>query len=364
VSGNARARHVTGAGRFAFVALLAFACRSSPRDGATAPSAAPRGTLAGVSAASAPAPSASAEDSASAPRSDACRHLPLFNVYQRAGVVKERTSRSIRLNLRVDLHALDCGAPDATGHDMEVTLELRSNGARCEVGAAKARSTPFVALESETPPPPWNDSFVASPPVNLADPELEALTLVDETTRHALVFLPHRYFFYEHVKPGARLEHRLAGENDRGCCFGYTGAATSQWYFDYFRSPLAGELLGDLDDASLANFNRWATESELRDDLQRLVRRGFELSKKARIDTVFSRGEPAAEASVTVTDAWGDDPNARERGPHRRTLALRFSRKPCGECASGMTPWWLWSANDRFECATDAGFREVAAPCP
>ena len=292
---------------------------------------------------------------------DACAHIPFLNTYQRAGALKENDNGKIVLDVHIDVHAADCGAPDCYGHQMKLTLHVTSRKRRCEIGAASATARGFNDCGPGTSFPTsfWTNTFTVSGNPDLADPDLERIELRDAARKHALVLLPYDYYFYEKVPADAALKPQLKGEEDIGCCYGYASSEAGSWRTRYWLSPLALQDLMEPEDVDLDAFNKWATESELRRDLARLVRRGFDLSDRATIKIAARGGETATAARVTVVDA-STGPDAVDA----RKLDLHFSRKRCTTCPQGMSGWWLWKVDANQRCKASRGHRGFSTePC-
>lgn len=309
--------------------LIACACGRAP---APTPTPAPAGS-ASAHKATAPAQVKRAPvTAAAAAMSFACTELPLLSYYRAAGAVKEQTPTRLKLDLRIDLHSLDCGAPDATGHNLEVDLALEPEGEHCWVRSGSVKATPF-GLEYE-PWEAWHDEIRPDAPVDLAGVEPADVVLRGVSTPNAVVLTSTRYWLFEHVKPGAPLHQRLEEEGDKGCCFGFTGAATQHWEYEYapqfsYDSPWS-------DESELARFNVWATRSGLRHQLESLVRRGLRLAPRDRVAIELAGKEPPLAATVRL--------RVRRPGEGEAALALQFSRKPCATCIDGVSGWWLWKA--------------------
>lgn len=312
--------------------LVACAC-------ARAPSPAPAGSSSARKAAPpAPlvsAPGVAARTSASAgvtAPSYACTELPLLYYYQAAGAVLEQSPTHLKLDLLINLHAMDCGAPDATGHTLLVDLALEPEGEHCWVRGGSVKATPF-GLEYE-PAKAWHDELRPDGAIDLAagDPSNAVLRAV--TTPRALMLTPDNYWLFEDVKPGAPLRPRLPDE-DESCCYGFTGAATQHWQYEY--APQFS-VQPALDDAERTRFNVWATRSGMRHRLPQLVRRGFNLRANDRLAIEFDGKEPALAATVRLSFL--------NRADELELAVLQFSRKPCASCIDGISGWWLWKASN------------------
>lgn len=80
-----------------------------------------------------------------------------------------------------------------------------------------------------------------------------------------------------------------------------------------------------------------------------MIEQGFEPSKFAKVSKVLKEGSPPATAIVTLEEP-------RTKGsPNQKRTTLKFSRKPCEECSTKMTGWWLWEASARWECEQPNG---------
>jgi hypothetical protein len=287
------------------------------------------------------------------PAPDACGHLPFFNVYEQARALRRGDGATLVLDVDIDLHGADCGAPDGYGHDMELTLWLEPREGRCEILAADASASGW-GFWGEALPPTWVNTFAVQGKPNLGDKELARIELRDEAKQQALVLLPENYYFFEDVPRGAALHPRLMGEEDTGCCYGYTSADSERWSTEFWLAPL-WDSPSELSPVDLGAFNRWATGSGLREDLPRLLQRGFKLSSKARVSIDERPPERATEAAVIIVDAhpWDETVDARQ-------LVLHFSRKECATCASGMSGWWLYRFEATQRCKPGQGHEEWA----
>jgi hypothetical protein len=310
--------------------LITCACARAPTPAPAGSSAVPKATPpAPLLSAPVVAARASAKAVVTAP-SYACTELPLLDYYQAGGAVLEQSPTHLKLQLLIDLHQLDCPAPDATGHNLVVDLAVEGEGEHCWVRGGSVKATPF-GLEYELQKA-WQDELRPEGAVDLAavDPSNAVLRAV--TTPRALVLTPDDYWLFEDVKPGAPLHPRLQGEDDQSCCYGFTGAATQYWEYEY--APAFS--VGPSDEAERTRFNVWATRSGLRHRLAQLVRRGFDLRASDRVAIELAgTGQPMA-ATVRVT--------ATNRADELDYAVLQFSRKPCVSCLDGVSGWWLWKA--------------------
>lgn len=310
--------------------VLGCGCGRAPSPAPTG-SASARTTQPAPTAASAPVAAVSASVSAAAP-SYACTELPLLSYYRAAGAVLEQTPTVLKLDLAIDLHSLDCGAPDATGHNLVVDLALEPVGEHCWVRSGAVRATPFGAYGE--PRKAWHDELRPDGPVDLAGANPADAVLRGVNTSHALVLTSERYWLFEEVKPGAPLHQQLPNE-EQGCCYGFTGAATQHWEYEY--APQFSLLSPLSDENQLQGFNVWATRSGLRHQLELLVRRGFPLVARDRVTIELARQEPPLAATVRLS--------ARDPVDGKIGAVLQFSRKPCATCIDGVSGWWLWKAS-------------------
>jgi len=162
----------------------------------------------------------------------ACSELPFLRVYERAGALKQRDGGAIVLDLPVNVHSADCGAPDCWGHEMELTLRLGAKQGRCEVVAAIGSARPFneCGVTMDGPTSPWTNTFSALGAADLAAPNFARLHLHDAARNEALVLLPSEYFFYVHVTATTPLKHELEGEQVApGFTYGYSSSAAQLW---------------------------------------------------------------------------------------------------------------------------------------
>jgi len=174
-----------------------------------------------------------APDPSPAPAAE-CASSRFFALYARGELVRASGPASLVLDVPVNLHSADCGAPDCYGHGMTLTLELRRVGKRCEIVSAKASAVPFneCGIPADEMPRPWTNRFVVKGTPNLADHRLARIELRDSKRHEALLLLPNSYYFYENVKPSSRLRPELEPEDAKGCCYGYTNSAFRPWSFE------------------------------------------------------------------------------------------------------------------------------------
>lgn len=312
--------------------FLAWGCSRAPSP---LPAAAVSLQQARVAAAvSAPVVAALASDSAAGtPPSYACTELPLLSYYQAAGAVLQQSPTHLKLDLLINLHASDCGAPDATGHTLVVDLALEPEGEHCWVRSGSVDATPF-GLEYE-PQKAWRDELRPDGAIDLAAVDPSDAVLRAVTTPRAVVLTPLNYWLFEDVKPGAPLHPSLPDESE-DCCFGFTGAATQHWEYEY--APSFSVNPAPSDEAARTRFNVWGTRSGLRHRLALLVRHGFDLRARDRVAIELpDTGQPLA-ATVRVT--------ALNRDNELEHAVLLFSRKPCATCVDGVSGWWLWKASN------------------
>ncbi|HVJ18873.1 MAG TPA: hypothetical protein VM686_25810 [Polyangiaceae bacterium] len=159
----------------------------------------------------------------------ACDELPLFRVYEEHGASHRRSAHRLELDLPVDLHSLDCGAPDSYGHEMTLTLVLGSVADRCVIEEAfavgKAYGPPGFPSGS------WKNTFTVTGAPDLASADLQQVELRDPTRREALLLLGTSYYFYAGVVDGGRLKPELIPEEASDCCYGFTSAEALRWSY-------------------------------------------------------------------------------------------------------------------------------------
>lgn len=162
--------------------------------------------------------------------SDTCSQLPFFAHYSEHGRVLRQTAAEIVVRLDINLHALDCSAPDGYGHETTLTLRIEPHGAACVVRTATATSTPWGDAPEPSAPVgptsnrPWNNTFVVVGQPDLAAPALTRVQLYDADRRHAIILLPNQYWFFEYVDPDSKLVEALEPDSDicAACVYGYT----------------------------------------------------------------------------------------------------------------------------------------------
>jgi hypothetical protein len=115
---------------------------------------------------------------------------------------------------------------------------------------------------------------------------------------------------------------------------------------------------GPTEDApDLAALNAWATSENLRDDLLAWTALALPLGKEnpKTVSVELDSVESPRGATVTVIDeGFLDDSVKAER------YSLHFSRKPCDDCESGFTPWWLWKLEKTYRCQPGRGQQEFS----
>lgn len=183
-----------------------------------------------------PAPPATAPDvQPETPREiarSACETLPLFDLYEKNGAFTRSAEGGVAVHLPIDLHQVDCAAPDCFGHDMLLTLELGDESGHCVIVLAEATSTPFDGCRDPnhiSKGTPWQNAFTAVGRPDLSERTLERIELRDASRGQALVLLPDTYYFYEKVTPEKKLLPRLVDAENPECCGGYTYRKTWDW---------------------------------------------------------------------------------------------------------------------------------------
>lgn len=115
------------------------------------------------------------------------------------------------------------------------------------------------------------------------------------------------------------------------------------------------------DETDLEAFNAWATAQNLRDDLLSWVSFGLPLDRNnpKQVSVAFSSAEAPTGATVTVVDEGLLDDSV-----HATRYRLLFSRKACGDCGSGWSPWWLWKVETTYRCQPGRGHEDFSSePC-
>ena len=121
-------------------------------------------------------------------------------------------------------------------------------------------------------------------------------------------------------------------------------------------SPLKGKELS-MHPPDLAELNRWATDAGVRQDIAVWAAHGLPIAPdvKTSIAVDYNRQElPDGATAVVVQDGYADDSIRGNR------FILKFSRKPCPSCATGMTPWWLWSLETTQRCWPGRGHQDYS----
>jgi len=159
-----------------------------------------------------------------------CVSRTFFDNYAHHGLVVASTENFLVLELPVDLHQTDCGAPDCYGHTMTLTLDLSPDAGTCMLVEARASAKTFeCGGPGEQTPREWTNTFTWGKPTDLASPELERLELRDPKRREAVLLLRDGYFFFENVDARSKLIPALASDEDTECCYGYTSSASRGW---------------------------------------------------------------------------------------------------------------------------------------
>ena len=215
-----------------------------------------------------------------------------------------------------------------------VELAIEAEGEHCWLRRGAVTAKPF-GLEYDPQRQPWRDELRVQGPFDLALVDPGNVLLHGVATNRVLMLTPVLYWLFEDVKPGAKLHAQLQGEDEQGCCFGFTGAAAVGWQYEHAGSDFYGSSPPS-DERQRTAFNTWATHSGLRHHLETLVRRGFRLTADEQV-TIELRGEPRPlEATVRISPLH---PTADDS-----VTVLQFSRKPCATCRDGVSGWWLWKA--------------------
>jgi len=167
-----------------------------------------------------------------------CASSRFFTLYAREKAIQASDETSLVLDVPVDLHEADCGAPDCYGHSMTLTLKLRRVGKRCEIESAKASAVPFRNCDTQQDQEalqPWTNNFVVKGAPDLSDDHLTQIELRDFGRSEALLLLPRGYYFYENADASSQLHPKLWSvdtDDSKDCCYGYTSSATRSWSLD------------------------------------------------------------------------------------------------------------------------------------
>ena len=174
-----------------------------------------------------------------APPVAGCTKSGYFTTYAREGLVLASYESTLVLDVPVDVHSRDCGAPDCYGHSMTLTLKLRQVGEQCEIVSATASASPFNQCNSRYPEPvrqPWTNDFAVKGTPDLLDDRLERIELLDAKRREALLLLRDGYYFYEDVDASSKLRAELDPVDEEldpadpdSCCYGYSSSASQRW---------------------------------------------------------------------------------------------------------------------------------------
>lgn len=119
-------------------------------------------------------------------RSDSCQNLPFFIVYRQGKAVLKESDTEVQLDVGVNLHSADCGAPDGYGHHMTLTLGLKAKGDRCSITSATANGEEW-GYEGSRASEKWTNDFTVKGDPNLADPGLKEIELRDPSRKEALM---------------------------------------------------------------------------------------------------------------------------------------------------------------------------------
>lgn len=165
---------------------------------------------------------------------DACDALALLTFYS---PVRRPSRDRIVLALQSDLHAEDCRAPDAYGHEIEVTLHVEARAERCILREATMRYEPVGAVELFDPrvaPGAATRRFDLTPKIDLASPATKEVILRADV---ALVLAPGAFHFYHSVKPGDRLCGLTPDAPIAGCTYGGTNGTCSNGASEWYKTP-------------------------------------------------------------------------------------------------------------------------------
>ncbi|WP_164002356.1 hypothetical protein [Pyxidicoccus caerfyrddinensis] len=173
-------------------------------------------------------PKPTQESKPTAAVASACAQVPLFQRYARKGMVDTLPEGHVRLSVVTDSHGADCGTPDCYFTSVKAVFHLSTKGGDCRVREVEVSTEEGGCIPEDQRSPPRRESFFTKGAVNLADPELQRLTLRTRKGDRALVILPDNLFYFEDVKAGAPL-HTTLPSGDVGepeCCWGASIAAS------------------------------------------------------------------------------------------------------------------------------------------
>ncbi len=151
--------------------------------------------------------------------------LPFFALYHQNDAARYEAPDVLQLDVQINVHELDCGAPDCYGHDMAVYMQLEEDSTGCYIAKVSSTNTTFTCEGEDSLVAgiyPTNTFYPVGNP-NLRDSTLTEIILHDTVHHQALILLCGMYYFYEDSLP-MKLQEDWTEEN-----FPAFGSAVRWW---------------------------------------------------------------------------------------------------------------------------------------
>ncbi len=148
------------------------------------------------------------------------KKLNFFREYYKTNKIVKNSDSLYYLNLTVDLHYADCGAPDCYGTELKIKLNTHVDGYKCILDSTSISTKHFFdkgctlpIFEADTVEHKYR---YISEEVNLDlnDSTLPKITLRNENGPGAITLLKDKFFYYEQAKRGDSLIQRLENDDD------------------------------------------------------------------------------------------------------------------------------------------------------
>lgn len=162
--------------------------------------------------------------------SDLCSSPPILDVFEEAGILERPEPGRLQIEVAINRHSQDCGAPDGYGTNLILDLYLKSAGETCRLERISVHSEVFLPVEFRgTRPAARTEDFFPETPVDLSRSDLGELKVASESGSRALIFYPLSFWYFEGLEPGDELIVDLhPADNTDPCCYGAT-AAQIEW---------------------------------------------------------------------------------------------------------------------------------------
>jgi len=154
-----------------------------------------------------------------------CASSTFLKRYSKSDLVKFSPAGAIELQLVADLHAADCGAPDCYGTKVRISMKPVRAGS-CQYSDAVVETEDYNNCKDEVftkNAGKENEAFfVNGPAVNILEPQLTEIKLMNKSRTRAIVLSSDGFFYFEDVKPKGKLHTWLPSDDDdeRKCCWG------------------------------------------------------------------------------------------------------------------------------------------------